>query len=118
MDLLKDFKRLETVPGDDHFIPFFRKNCGGKLRNFRFIVDDQDQFARSVGFRTAICDGIPGALSPVDSCASPASSGAGAADVAAGPLGLPGLVFSRILDVTRLNSACADCVAISTCWLS
>src|SRR5207248_10996815 len=48
MDLLEDFQRLETVLGDDHFIPFFRENCGGKLRNFRFVVDDQDQFARSI----------------------------------------------------------------------
>src|SRR5205823_2125426 len=48
MDLLEDFQRLETVLGDDHFIAFFRENRGGKLRNFRFVVDDQDQFARSI----------------------------------------------------------------------
>src|SRR5437763_5649769 len=48
MDLLEDFQRLETVPGGDHFVSFFRQYCRGELRNFRFIVDDQDQFARSI----------------------------------------------------------------------
>ena len=48
MDLLKDFQCLETVPSDDDFVSFFRQNCGGELRNFRFIIDDQDQFARAL----------------------------------------------------------------------
>src|SRR5438067_6981489 len=48
MDLLEDFQRLETVPGDDDLVSFFRQNCGGELRNFRFIIDDQDQFARAL----------------------------------------------------------------------
>src|SRR6266478_8915842 len=48
MDLLEDFQCLETVPGDDDLVSFFRQNCGGELRNFRFIIDDQDQFARAL----------------------------------------------------------------------
>src|SRR6266478_8262576 len=48
MDLLEDFQRLETVPGDDDLVSFLRQNCGGELRNFRFIIDDQDQFARAI----------------------------------------------------------------------
>src|SRR6476659_2152487 len=48
MELLEDFQCLETVPGDDDLVSFFRQNCGGELRNFRFIIDDQDQFARSL----------------------------------------------------------------------
>ena len=48
MDLLEDFQCLETVPGDDDLLSFFRQNCGGELRNFRFIIDNQDQFARAL----------------------------------------------------------------------
>src|SRR5437879_3754846 len=44
MDLLEDFQCLETVPGDDDLVSFFRQNSGGELRNFRFVIGDQDQF--------------------------------------------------------------------------
>ena len=60
MDLLEDFQCLETIPGDDDLVSFFRQNCGGELRNFRFIVDDQDQFARALGFRIGISGVIRG----------------------------------------------------------